>query len=325
METRNQGETKPNKGGLIKNIALLLLGLIAVGALIFGYVQHQEKNEYVAVAIEEKKANEQYVLDAFSRIETNLEKIRSHEGMIRESIDLKEKEGNLSLEDRIQFEIQALEQLMNENQRIISDLNEQLDSKNTMLASYERSVKDLKNRIEDYKQVVVELAAERDTLKQNLAVAEEVRGSLEQTVVTLSDEIEQKAATIEEKEQTILERETALNTAYYTIGSFKDLRDRQIVEKEGGIFGIAAVKTLSDDADPGQFNEIDRREVTRIPVLAKRAEIITNQDTSSYVFEYNDDKIEYIRITDPEKFWKNSKYLVVVVRDSEYSELADAR
>jgi hypothetical protein len=70
---------------------------------------------------------------------------------------------------------------------------------------------------------------------------------------------------------------------------------------------------------------IDTREVTRIPIAAKRWEIITNQDPSSYDLELTDNRTEWLVITDPDKFWSKSKYLVIVVREEGSNELASSR
>ena len=316
---------KENRNRIARNVALVVLGLFTVAALIFSYIQYDQKNAFVAKALEEKKASEQYVMDAFSRIENNLSEIRTHEGLIRENLEMEQGQSSMSLEERIHYEIQLLERLMDENEQIIAGLNKELDSKNSLLASYEKSIRDLKVRIENYKGVVEQLAAEKETLKLELTASEEARGSLEDNITQLSDEILQNKATMEQQEQMILDRETALNTAYFTVGSFKELRDREIVEKEGGILGIASAKTINKELDPEQFQKVDIREVTEIPLLARHAEIITNHDPASYSFEYLDNTIERIRITDPARFWEKSKYLVIVVREVENDGLASAR
>jgi len=65
--------------------------------------------------------------------------------------------------------------------------------------------------------------------------------------------------------------------------------------------------------------------VTEIPVESKRFEIITDQDPSSYSLVYENDKVNSSKITNPEKFWGKSKYLVVVVRENNFDETADSR
>lgn len=321
METRN----KENRNRIARNVALVMLGLISIAALTFSYIQYDQKNEYVAKALAEKEASELYVMDAFTRIENNLSRIRTHEGLIRESLEIEEDGNNLNLEDRIHSEIRLLEQLLDENEQIIAGLNEELDSKNSLLSAYEKSIRELKGRIDGYKITVDQLAAEKEALRQELTASEEAKDNLAQKIVTLSEEVQKNLATIDQQEQAILERENALNTAYYTVGSYKELRDKEVVHKEGGIFGIASAKTVGNELDPAQFQMVDIREVSEIPIRAGHADILTSHDPASFNFEFVDDRIESIRITDPARFWEKSKYLVVVVRDAESGELASAR
>lgn len=318
-------QTQRDRKSLTRNIALFLLGAIAVAGIVFAYVQYDQKQQYIAQAIEEKRAQEQYVSDAFNRIESNLSKIRQHEGMIQQSMAESESMSNLGPEERIQHEIDMIEQLVEENNNLIANLNKQLDEKDSRLASYDRSVKDLKARIEEYKGVVDVLVAEKEALQRNLDETTLAKNNLEVQVGTLNEEVTLKTTTIEEQNQQLLEKERALHTAYFTVGTYKTLRDRNIVDKEGGFLGINRVKTLTHGADNGQFTEIDYRDVVAIPVDAKRCEIVSGQDPSTYTFQYENGKVESIRIMDPDRFWAKSKYLVVVVRDSNYDELAASR
>ena len=103
------------------------------------------------------------------------------------------------------------------------------------------------------------------------------------------------------------------------------MRDLDILQKEGGVLGINRVKTLASDPDTDLFHEIDTRNVIKIPVVANRWKIITGQDPESYELQNINDRTEWIHITDPEKFWKKSNLLVIVVPENALSELASSR
>jgi hypothetical protein len=152
----------------------------------------------------------------------------------------------------------------------------------------------------------------------------QVREQLVVRVNELDQDLVVKSATIEQQNQQLLEKELALHTAYYVIGTFKTLKDKKILEKEGGFLGINQVKILSNELDPEQFHRIDTRVVTEIPVDARHCEVITDQDPSSYQLVDHESRVEAIRITDPSRFWEKTNYLVIVVRDNN-AELAEAR
>ena len=69
---------------------------------------------------------------------------------------------------------------------------------------------------------------------------------------------------------------------------------------------------MKADFEQGYFTTADKRTLTSIPTHAKKAKILTNQPASSYeIVEENSTKT--IIITNPDKFWSLSNYLVIQV------------
>jgi cell division protein FtsL len=314
-----------NRTNHIKNIALALVAVIAIAGITIAYVQYDKMQVYIEKTDADKVAQDKLVMESYDRIEANLAKITEHEAMIKQDMAGSESTSNLAPEERIQYEIQMIEQLINENNRIIAGLNEQISEKDSRLAGYERTVKDLKAKVTEYHAMVDQLVADKEALQKNLVETAAARDNLQVEVTNLNGEIVQQTSVIAEKDQLLLEKEKNLHTAYWTIGTYKTLRDRNIVDKEGGFLGMNTVKTLGDNLDPDKFKEIDWRNVSEIPVGAKNCEVITDQDPSTYTLLYADDKVSSIKITDPAKFWGKSKYLVVVVRENNFDEVAASR
>lgn len=305
--------------------SLIVVTLIAISGIVVAYQQYDQKQTYIAQATEEKIAREKAVMESYDRIESNLAKISQHENMIRQNMTDAENTSNLAPEERIQNEITMIEQLINENNMLIANLNSQIDEKDSRLASYSKTVKDLQVRIGEYKDLVDALVADKQALQMSLDETNFAKSNLEVKVSDLGNEVAQKSTIIDEQNQQLLEKERNLHTAYYTVGTYKALRDMNIVEKEGGFLGINREKNLSNGLDREKFQEIDTREVTEIPVDAKRCEIITGQDPSSYSLVYENGLVSSLKITDPAKFWGKSKYLVVVVRENNLDEIALSR
>jgi chromosome segregation ATPase len=316
---------KMEKKRIAWTIALVMVSLIAVAGFVVAYVQYDQKQNYMAQATEALNSQEKRVMESYDRIESNLAKITQYEEMIKGNVTDAESNSSLSPEERIQNEISMIEQLISENNQIIADLNSQIKEKDTRLASYSKTVKDLQARVAEYKTNVEILVAEKVAIQKNLDETTIAKHNLEGEVVNLGTEVAQKSNVIEEQNAQLLEKERNLHTAYYTVGTYKSLHEQNIVEKEGGFLGINREKNLSNGLDNEKFEEIDTRNVTEIPVDAKRCEIITDQDPSTYSLVYADDKVSKIKITNPAKFWGKSKYLVVVVRESNFDETADSR
>ena len=306
-------------------ISLIVMTLIAISGIVVAYQQYDQKKTYMAQTTEEKSAREKAVMDSYDRIESNLARISQHENMIQENMADAENTSTLVPEERIQNEISMIEQLINENNMLIASLNSQIDEKDSRLASYEKTTRDLKARVGEYKEMVDALVADKAALQRSLDETNIAKSNLEIKVSDLGNEVAHKTTVIEDQNQLLLDKERKLNTAYYTVGTYKELRDQNIVEKEGGFLGINREKTLANGLDTKYFREIDIREITQIPVDAKRCEIITDQDPSSYSLVYENGLVSSLKITDPVKFWGKSKYLVVVVRDNTPDEMALSR
>jgi hypothetical protein len=105
-----------------------------------------------------------------------------------------------------------------------------------------------------------------------------------------------------------------MNTAYYCVGTYKELRDNKVLNKEGGFLGLGKKKTLNADFNKDYFTQIDITKVKTIPVNGKNAKLVTNHPSASYKLEVDSKKrAKSLTITDEEEFWKSSKYLVISI------------
>ena len=70
---------------------------------------------------------------------------------------------------------------------------------------------------------------------------------------------------------------------------------------------------MKDQFNDNYFTEIDVREQKSFLIYAEKAELITNHPTNSYKLMGMESRVDSLLITDPEEFWKASKYLVIVI------------
>jgi len=108
-----------------------------------------------------------------------------------------------------------------------------------------------------------------------------------------------------------------INTAYYVIGTEKELKEKEIISKKGGFIGIGRVEQMMEDVDEGLLTRIDIRRQTVFPIDAKKVKLVTTHLSDSYIIRKNKDTKRYysFEITKPEVFWKTSKFLVVSVKE----------
>lgn len=308
-KNQNQVTTNSKKSETMKNVAIAVLAVIAVGLGAFAVVQSSDKTELkqqLAAYEEQFGIQSTENLEAFREIEQNLASISMHEGNIRENINL---EGVEDPKARIAEEIKAIENLIAKNNKIIEDLNQKVESKNGRLSAYKKENGQLKTRLETYKEELQSLEELNEQLADNLE-DEKARNNELTKVVGNQD------STLQAKEQTIAQQDQTIHRAYYLVGDHRELKEKNIINKDGGILGIAAAKELNPKVSDEVFTEIDLRFLKRIPVYKKNAEIVTTHAPGSYKVVSEGNTIQWIEIKDPERFWEHSKYLVVSTKDS---------
>ncbi|HNV95212.1 MAG TPA: hypothetical protein PKG63_01960, partial [Bacteroidales bacterium] len=115
------------------------------------------------------------------------------------------------------------------------------------------------------------------------------------------------------KMDVIAQKTEELNTAFYVIGSKKELMENKIITKEGGFVGIGKIEKLREDFNKDYFTKIDITSLNEISINASKAKIITSHPNGSYKIEMNGKKVDKITIIDKKTFWSVSKYLVIVI------------
>jgi TolA-binding protein len=128
----------------------------------------------------------------------------------------------------------------------------------------------------------------------------------------LNTNVENLASESQAKSQTIAEKTEELNTAYYVVGTKKELRDQKIITVEGGFAGIGRNKKLKEDFNQDYFTRVDITKFRSIPLMKKKASIITTHPSQSYKL-YGDKVQDSLVIKNPKDFWNASKYLVIVI------------
>lgn len=228
-------------------------------------------------------------VNGYNYIQTNLDSIKVKENIITQNSS-GGTELNQEAKDKIVQDIQAIYQLVQDNKTKIASLNKKLKKSGAKVAALEKMVESLNKMIEEKD---VEIARLNDALaKLNIKVEE------------LTQNVNDLTAQNAEKEQTISQQTEALNTAYYAIGTKKELEKHKIVIKR---------KMLQPDFDRSYFTKIDIRNIKALPVFKSSAIVVTSHPTASYKFVKSKKTVDSLVITDYNNFWSSSKYLVVVV------------
>lgn len=308
-------EKNKSKSGIV--IALLIIGL---SVAIYSSISFYNERDYANNKRElERKEFVRIHEETLSEIEQNLAEIAAHEDVVRASFQAPNSENPIPIEQRINQEIEIIHALLEQNKLLINDLQTELGQSNSTIADLEFRNKSMQKKLNSFQLKLDEALAqnkelvasnekfreENQALNDDLILAEKDNQYLRQLVE--SGDVAQQ---IKDEEIDALSKE--LNTTYYVVGDYKTLEELEVVEKNGGILGFGATKSLKTDFNQASFTAIDKNNYTTIPVYSKRAELATSHPSASYKWVENESGIQWLEITNPDAFWESSKYLVVL-------------
>lgn len=283
--------------------AWLMMGLVAL--FFVGCEQNtqeverlQAENELLRQQADANVENVEAYFEDLNEIEDNLRLIKEKENIIAgetsRDLELGERQ-----QERINRDIQLIGELMEKNRLIIASLNNRIRNADVRIAGFEEMVTRLNQTIEEKE---IEIQMLRDQLaKMNLEV-----DFLTARVDTLERARQRQSQQLEE--QTI-----EMNTAYFAMGSRRELIDNNIVSREGGFLGIGRTNRLKADFDHEFFTRLDITRDLEVTIVGDSPKIITSHPSDSYELVTEDGET-LIRIKNAEKFWSATRYLVIQIR-----------
>jgi len=234
---------------------------------------------------------------ALNQIEENLALIKEKENIISQGTQ-NNLEGRTDKMESINEDIRIIGELMEKNRHLISRLNRDIKNSNIKITEFERMVARLNEQIQE-KEIEIEVLRE-ELGRMNLRV-----DYLAATIDTL-----QEVARF--RDRVIQDKTTEINTAYYTMGSRRELRDWGIITREGGFLGIGRTNRLRSDLDPSYFTRIDLNVTREITIIGKEPAFITPHPEGTWEYRI-EDGVTYLVVLDPFKFWSTSRYLVIEI------------
>jgi len=223
-----------------------------------------------------------------------------------DTIKMKENVINLSTErggelkqtakDQIKTDIQTIYSMMLKDKDQLAKLTKKLKAANMKVDQLQKMVSRLEKDM-------AAKSAEIEDMRDKLAKLNIKFEAASLKIDTLNKTVNDQGQKINNQTQTIAAQEEAINTAYYVIGTNKDLKKNGVVKK-GDVLA---------DFNKELFTRIDIRKTTEISILSKKAKILSSHPSTSYKFTGDKKVIQSLQILDSKAFWSNSKYLVIMV------------
>ena len=258
-------------------------------------VEAENRSDSLELVVSAKDSLINAVFADINAISENLALIKSRENLITVA---GESEGGRRPVEEIDNDIKAIDRLLRENRAKIESLQRsaaQLRKANLRIDGLEKMIADMNRQLAEKK-------AEVEQLRESLVrMGDEVK--------SLTEEVAVRSAEVENLSGEKAELQNQLNTVYYIVGAEKELRDAQIINKQGF---IGRTLTVGRNSNFDSFTMADSRLLTEIPVGQKKASVVTSHPEDSYQLVTGADKIvEKLIITDPVRFWESSKILII--------------
>ena len=240
------------------------------------------------VALAAKDSSLNAMFESFNRINENMRSIREKQGLLDDTAP--GAEPSADMEQRMAGDLAQIDELLTQNRELIAKLRKESKANAGAIASLQKTV---------------------DELERSVAEKDSEIASLKEQLLSANSSLATLMEMYRDKEQQASMQRDELNKAYYVVGTAKELTEKGVLTKEGGVVGIGAVKKVNAAGlNTELFKQVDITQTLEIPLMVKKAKVVTTHPNGSFKLEGEVDKLV---ITDPNAFWSASKYLVIVV------------
>ena len=261
----------------------------------------KSQNDSLSQVLAQRDAELNGIMEAFNEIQDGFRMINEAESRV--DLETGAVEGRSNVQ-KIKDDIVFIMEKLDANRKRIAELEEQL--KNSRYASSQ-----LKTTIANLNKELLAKTQQIETLQAELASKNIRIAELDDAIVGLTQHVNDLVAENKAKSATVATQDKALNAAWFVFGTSSELKEQKIVSKKF----LQKKKVLeSDDFNKEYFTQIDIRTDKQIMLYAPEAELLTSHPVGSYEFQKNEKGQLALLITNPNKFWSVSRYLVIEVK-----------
>ena len=259
------------------------------------------QNDSLNVALAERDAELEGIMEAFNEVQEGFRLINEAENRV--DLQAGKVEG-VSAAQKIREDILFISEKLQSNRTRIAELEEQLKNSKYASAQLKKTIANFKEELEAKSQQIETLQTE--LASKNIRIAE-----LDDAVAGLTQNVADLVAENKAKDVMVATQDKALNTGWFVFGTSSELKDQKIITKKL----LQKTKVLeNEDFNKDYFTQIDIRTDKEIKLYSKDAKLLTAHPEGTYEFVKDDKDQLTLKITNPNKFWSVSRYLVIEVK-----------
>jgi chromosome segregation ATPase len=284
----------------MKKIAYYVIAatIILMATSCGGSTSSKEQLDSLQTALEQRDADYNELNEFLGVIATGLDSIALQEGQI-----LTPGESPALSREQIKKNLDAYKQTLDSQRQRIAELEKKLKNSNANSAQMKTILASLKQQLAQKDEEIAMLRKQVDDQSVDIS-------NLKQNVENLQQRNEMQAGLIVSQQETILSQDASMHTAYIKIGTKKELKEAGLLT--GGF--LKKTKVDFTKIDKSLFKAVDIREIEKIDIPARKAELMTPQPKDSYRI----DKVSnnnVLSIINPEKFWSVSDFVIIQIDD----------
>ena len=248
-------------------------------------------------AIIDNKDNElNDIIGTMTEVQEGIRRISEAEGRIvvadgnRESASSRE-----VIRDNMEF----IQKAMDTNREMIAHLKEKLNSSQFNVTQLKRMIESLRQQVADQDARIQELQAQIAEKDAQIEAQGAEISNLNENVSNLTEENKKQAGQLADQDKEI-------NTAWFVYGTKTELKDQGIL-KSGDVL-------KQGDFNRDYFTKIDIRQTKLVKTYSKNVRLLTTHPSDSYKLEKDVKGLYELQITNAQKFWSVSRYLVMQVK-----------
>jgi hypothetical protein len=233
-------------------------------------------------------------MDIVQEVDSSFEAIRESQNLL--SMVPADGEGSQSVKQRVQENISMISNLLADNNAKIAELEERLNESDLKNTKFQKTINRLKKDLKAKNEEITKLYKDLETKNfkiDSLLVENQLVGQRAAELTALS----------EAQQAQLNAQDIALHTAYFFMGTRKELKANEI-----------NVKDRDSGYKTSLFTPIDVRTFDRLETGSKSAKILTKHPENSYELVRDENKIYTLVIKNPTEFWNASKYLIIQIK-----------
>lgn len=262
----------------------------------------QQENDSLRRVNTEIQEYYEEMISFITDIDADMQAIKSAENFIIEQST--SDEVSTSAQSRIKDNIELMSQTLQRNRERIAELEKKLNSGNAQSAALHKNVELLKQQIAEKDSLI-------NSLQSTLLAREQRIEQLGVQVDSLTTQVDDLTLTNRRQDALLSSQEIALNKVYYAYAYAEQLRENNILTG-GGLFSRTDV--LKGDFNQDFFTSADMRHFTSLYLESKKVKVCTSHPSDSYELVKDDEGYYTLHITNPDRFWSASRYLVVELK-----------